>query len=113
MSRIIPATCEAGTVTADGVEVEGAEILSSGEGASSGKLLIDGPTATYFTSNAPDISQTIDKINEALNKLVTILTSIGAGMTGPTTAPPPTLATDLSEITAIVSELTTLKGQLK
>lgn len=113
MSKMIDATCESGTVTADGVSVEGAEIVSKGDGASEGILLLDGSKAKYLTSNATDLETTIEKLNSSLNKLVSILTAIGAGMTGPTTAPPPTLATDLAEITALVSELTTLKGQLK
>lgn len=100
-------------MTADGVSVDAAQILSKGQGESQGVLLIDGEKAFYLTSNATDLETTIEKLNSSLNKLVSILTAIGAGMTGPTTAPPPTLATDLAEITALVSELTTLKGNLK
>jgi hypothetical protein len=49
----------------------------------------------------------------AITKIATIFTSIGAGMTGPTTAPPGTLVTDVVELNTMVTEINTLKGQLK
>lgn len=113
MSKVIDATCEGGSVTADGVEVEGAQILSKGLGESQGLLLIGGSRSIYVTSSATDLESTIESLSDSLGKIVNILTAIGAGMTGPTTAPPPTLGADLAEITAIVTELETLKGALK
>ena len=114
MSKILPATCDAnGKVTADGVEVEGAIVLSLGKQASSGLLYLDADKAWYFPSSATDIQTTIDKVSQALEKIASILTSIGGGMTGPTTAPPPTLVTDVATLNTIKGELDTLKGALK
>lgn len=124
---MIDATCSGKEVTAAGVVVENAVILSEGEGESSGILLLEGDKPKYITSNATDLKTTLEKTVAALNKtsetlikISTTLTSIGAGMTGPTTAPPGTLATDVAdivskanELTATASELETLKGALK
>lgn len=128
MSRILEATCDAsGKVTADGAVVDGAFVFSEGKQASSGLLFLQGDNAFFIPSSATDIKTVIEKLvlviddlNASLNQLVTTLTSVGAGMTGPTTAPPPTLASDLAQITAKVTSLTstksalnTLKGALK
>lgn len=128
MSKILDATCDAtGVVTADGVAVTIAEVQSEGKQASSGILIIDGDKAWYIPSSATDIKTTIeklitviDKVSDAITKTSTIFTSVGAGMTGPTTAPPPTLAADVlvltgkvTELAAVKTELNTLKGALK
>lgn len=127
MSEIIPATCEASIVTADSKPVPTAEILSHGIGESEGILVMRGDKQYYLTSNADDIKTVIEKListiqnlNDALNKIGTTLTSIGAGMTGATTAPPPTLAADVAVITskvtalgAVSTQLDTLKESLK
>lgn len=113
MSKIVPATCQGGNVTADSITVDSPQILSKGEGQSSGILIMENGQVYYLTLNTTDLETTIEKLSSSLNKLVSILTNIGSGMTGSTTAPPPTLATDLAEITSIAGELETLKGQLK
>ena len=128
MSKILDATCDAdGKVTVEGVVVTDIEVTSEGKAASTGLVLIDQDRARYITSSAGDIALTIDQVIasldslvEVLNKIGTTFTSIGAGMTGITTAPPPTLPTDVSailasagELTAIKTELETLKGGLK
>lgn len=113
MSKILEATCEAGVVTSEGAAVPGASILSEGIGESQGLLLMQGDKKTYVTSSAADLKTAIEKVVEAINKIGTVLTAIGAGMTGPTTAPPGTLATDVSELVALATELETLKGNLK
>lgn len=128
MSKILAATCSAlGIVTADGVTVPTAEVLSLGTGASSGLLYLEGDKAWYIPSSATDIEETLDKaidsldaIGPALTEIASTLTAIGAGMTGPTTTPPPTLGVSVSNINSKValintakSALTTLKGALK
>lgn len=114
MSKILNATCSANSeVTAEGTIVEDAVILSEGKQQSSGVLLMQGDKATYLTSSATDIKTTIEKLSDALDKIKDILQSIGAGMTGATTAPPPTLAADLTEIASIKTELDNLKEALK
>lgn len=121
MSKILPATANAlGIVTADGVPVTAAQILSLGKQQSSGLLFLDGDKAWYFPSSATDIKTTITKLsnsitslNAALTQIATTLTSIGAGMLGPATAPPPTLAADVLVITGKVTELVAIKAELE
>lgn len=114
MSKILSATANSsGKVTADGVEVIGAIVLSEGKQASSGMAVMDGDQVWYITSSASDIKTTLEKMADVITKIANSLTSIGAGMTGPTTAPPPTLATDVAAINAVVTELNQLKGALK
>lgn len=120
MSKIIEATCDAtGKVTAEGVIVPGATVLSEGKQTSSGLLVIDGEMKKYIPSSAADIKTTIEKtvatidsLTSVLNTISGTLTAIGAGMTGPTTAPPGTLATDVATIASKVAELNATKAQL-
>lgn len=120
MSKVLPATASAaGIVTADGVPVSVAEILSLGKQASSGVLIIDGDKAWFIASSATDIKTTIEKLIDVIDKTAasitkigSSLTSIGAGMTGPTTAPPPTLPADVVELTTNVTALNATKTQL-
>jgi hypothetical protein len=112
LSKIITASCEASVVTADDIAVD-ATILSEGIGASEGLLVLDKTNATYLTSNASDLKTAIEKVISALNKVTDTLTAIGTGMTGSTTAPPAALPINVALITAIVTELTTLKESLK
>lgn len=128
MSKILDATCDAsGKVTADGIIVTEATVLSEGKQASSGVLVIEEDRARYIASSATDVKTTIEKtivvlddLTAALTEIATALTAIGAGMTGPTTAPPPTLPTSvvtitnkITALTATKAELNTLKGALK
>lgn len=118
--RMIEATCDAtGKVTALGVVVDVAAVISEGKQASSGILFLDGELAFYVASSATDIKTTIEKIvaviddlTASLNQIVTVITSVGAGMTGPTTAPPPTLAVDLAVLTGKVTTLNATKTAL-
>lgn len=114
MSKVLQATADAsGKVTADGVEIVGAIILSEGKQASAGVAVIDGEKVWYLTSSATDIKTTIEKLAGLITKLGTMFTAVGSGMTGPTTSPPPTLATDVAELNQMVVELNQLKGALK
>lgn len=113
MTKVIEASCVTGIVTAEGVPVTGTTILSGGVGESEGVLILEEDKKTYLANTTPDLKTTIEKVIAALNKIGTTLTSIGAGMTGPTTAPPGTLATDVLELTTIATELEVLKGALK
>lgn len=110
---LLEASCLSDVVTAEGFPVDAATILSQGKGQSSGLLIMFGEQAYYIPNAAEDLKTTIEKLADAVTKISNILTAIGAGMTGPTTAPPPTLATDVVALTAIVTELNTLKGVLK
>jgi len=117
--RLFEATAEAGVVKVGDVTIGEALILSGGVGDSEGILLIQEGKAYYIASSANDLSVTLEnaiqafnKVKDSLTKIGTILTSIGAGMTGPTTAPPPTLAVDVAVISTNVAALTTAISQL-
>lgn len=112
MSKILSATCVNNEVTIEGQKVE-STILSQGKAQSSGKALIEGSEVTYVTSNASDVAQTIEKVCEMIDAIALILTSIGSGMTGPETAPPGTLATDVAQLQLKSTELLALKDNLK
>jgi len=114
MSKILEATCNAtGVVSAEGVQVLDAIVLSAGKQSSSGLLFIQKDGAWYLTSSATDIASTLEKTADAITKIANLLTAIGAGMTGPTTAPPPTIATDIVAINAVVTQMNALKEALK
>lgn len=121
MAKILRATCDAeGKVTAEGVVVEGVRLLGVGTKASVGILIVDTDRCDYIPKQGDDLTadieneidgltsakEALDKIGEILTNISMTLTSIGAGMTGPTTAPPPTLPTDVAQIVADVAEVT-------
>jgi hypothetical protein len=112
MSKILEASCISKVVKWEGSPVE-AEILSEGNGESEGVLILEKDKAFYLASNATDLKLTLEKIADALTKITETLTAIGAGMTGPTTAPPPSLAVNVASVNLLVTELETLKGNLK
>lgn len=112
MIKILSATCVDNKVTVAGQEIENVIILNQGTAESEGVVFIDGDTVTYIASNAGDLAITLEKLADALSKITATLTAIGGGMTGPTTAPPGTLAPNVGEIDAIASELSELKDNL-
>lgn len=112
MTKVLDATCVDGKITIEGQEVEG-EVLSAGVAESEGQAILEGSKVVYIANTVSDLELLIEKVAESLTKIANTLTSIGAGMTGPTTAPPPTLAMAVAEITAISTELTELKDNLK
>jgi hypothetical protein len=127
MSKMLPATCAGGIVTAEGVPVPAAEILSKGTGPSSGILILDEDKAYYVAQTSPDLDAALAQVITALGQAVTALqqtaltfTATFAGMTGPTTAPPPTgpagvvaIGVAVAAITAAQVQLQTLKEVLK
>ncbi len=115
MPRVVTqdATCVGGVVSIGALPILGAIILSEGVGPSSGLLLLDGADFYYIANTTADLKSTIEKAVSALNTIGSTLTAIGAGMAGPATAPPPTLATSVAQLTAKASELTALAAVLK
>lgn len=84
MSKILSATCDAtGKVTADGVEVVGAIVLSEGKKASSGVAVMDGDKVWYLTSNATDLKDAIASLVEIINQIATIATGLDAVTVSP------------------------------
>jgi hypothetical protein len=121
MSKIIQATCENGVVKVGSFVISEAIILSLGTAPnSSGVLIIEGGVSYFMSSSAGDLDLTLEKLISAIEKIAltvtkigTIFTAVGAGMTGPTTAPPPTLAVDVVDLNAKVTELNALKADLE
>lgn len=111
MAKILPATCQNNKVTVEGKEVE-AEILSQGKAQSTGIAIIDVDKVYYVALSNTDLATTLEKVSDSITKIAETLTAIGGGMTGPTTAPPPALPTNVAQINAIVAELTALKDNL-
>jgi hypothetical protein len=119
MSKMIEAACSGGIVTASGLPVTVASVLSEGIGASTGILILDEDQAKYLAKTSPDLKATLEKLSThlstvsgTLNTIANVLTSIGAAMTGPTTAPPPTLATSVATIVSDATNLTALKVEV-
>ncbi len=127
MTKVLQATCTAGIVKVGALPVPSATVLSEGVASSEGLLFLDEELKTYIPRNSQDLKANLDGLTSsltdlcaALTQVATTLTAIGAGMTGPTTAPPPTLAVQVALITSKVTSitatnvtLTTLKGALK
>jgi hypothetical protein len=112
MAEILNATCS-NQVVKVGTTPVNCDILSQGDGASSGILILQGEQKKYVTSNAADLNATLVKLVDVLGTIADTLTAIGAGMLGSATAPPPTLAASVASIEAVRAELNTLKGVLK
>lgn len=114
MSNIRDATCSAaGVVTADGVPVDGVTLFGAGKAASSGILVMQEGQLYYIPISFSDLKTTLEKLSAAVGQIASTLTSIGAGMTGPTTAPPPTLVADVATLNSIKAEVDLLKEALK
>jgi hypothetical protein len=120
MSKILQASCVGGVVTASGVPVPAATVLSEGVGSSSGVLLLDEDKATYVAKTSPDLKTTLTKIISVLGQLTTALTLIDTKVmvttcgAGPGTAgPTPLAASNITQIASIQAELTILKESLK
>lgn len=127
MSKVFAATCEAGVVSVDDLAIPDVIVLSEGVGPSEGVLILQDESAYYIPYTAIDLKNTLIKIEttltnlvNAINKIGDELTLIGAGMTGPTTTPPPTLAVDVlliksyaTNINGIKAEFTAIKDNLK
>lgn len=114
MTKMLEATCVGGVVTAGGVPVAAADILSQGVQASVGVLLLEEDTAKYLTSNATDIKTTLEKIIALLTDLTAALTLIDAKPTGGAgSAVTPVAAANIVNLTALSAQLAILKEALK
>lgn len=101
MSKILDAECSsAGVVTADGVTVESAEVLSEGKKHSEGLLFLEGEKARYIPSSATDIKDLITRVVGIVDQITTIVTTLDGVTTSPGSA------------AAAIATLTTLKTQL-
>lgn len=107
MSKVLAASCQAGVVTI-GQTTVAADILSEGNGASSGVAILDEGAVYYLTSSAEDLKNTISSIVDILNDLTTTLTAIDGA-----TNSPGANAASISAIAASVTALELTKDLLK
>lgn len=117
---MLPATCVGGVVTAEGVPIPSAEILSEGVGQSEGVVFLDEDEARYVAKITPDLKTTLEKLSDALGSIASALTAIdtktlvttcgaGSGTAGPT----PVAALDITAINTAKAAVDTLKAGLK
>ena len=106
MTKILKAEAENGKVTVTAGEVPQAQILSAGKAKSNGILLISEDQKVYIALPMESISQILDLLKESLNKIT--VASLGVPTQGWATTP--TLPTDL---TAVIQQISDLKGNLQ
>lgn len=107
MSKILSATCEAGTVTVEGQTVM-AEVLSQGTKSSEGVLILEGEEALYLPSSALDIKELIESLNTIIQQIVIITTSLDSVTTSPGTA-----AAAIAQLTLLKTQLNLTKDNLR
>jgi hypothetical protein len=71
MSKALAATCKAQVVTAEGVPVPGAVILSEGVGQSDGVLVLSDGRMFYLAKISPDLKATLVQVIAALGQAKT------------------------------------------
>lgn len=114
MSKVLDATCSASSkITADGIEVVGAVILSEGKKASAGVAVMDGDKVWYLTSNAADLKDAIDLAAQALTQAAAGLTAAGSGLDGIAPGSGTAVTAAANQITPLVTQLNQLKEALK
>ncbi len=113
--RLLEATCIAGLVTAEGLPILGATILSEGVGSSSGILLLqDDDGKIYIAKTSGDLKTTLEQLSTALGQLTSALGTLDAKPVGGTgSAPAPAVAGNITAITAAKTALDALKAALK
>lgn len=117
MSKILDATCESNVVLVQGIQVPVARVLSEGIGPSEGVLLMEEDKATYITSSAEDLKETIEKLIQALSDVTTALTAIDTrtyimAVSGGTVGAPVATAA-IAQVASTIAELSSLKEVLK
>jgi hypothetical protein len=121
MSKMLEATCVAGIVTADGVPVPTADILSEGVGASEGILILEEDEAKYLAKISPDLKSTLEKLSsvcdtiksglQAIDAVTTLITTCGAGAGTATWLP--VNASAIAALTTAKAEIDALKASLR
>jgi hypothetical protein len=112
---MLAATCLAGIVTADGLPVLGATLLSEGLGPSSGILVLQDDDGKYYVAKtSTDLNTTLTQLITALSHVASALAAIDVKPVGGTgSAPAPAAAADIAAITTASAALATLQGVLK
>lgn len=66
-TKILPASCQGGQVTAQGVNVPDVKILSAGAAKSEGVLLLVGPDTVYIAEPVGSLGELIDLVAQAVD----------------------------------------------
>ena len=103
--KIFKAVCAGGQVIAEGLPVQGCEIVGEG-GTSEGWLVLGEGDAVYLPKTSPDLKETLSLLVNLIDKISTGVLPENAG--GQITAS--TFAADLAQIK---SQVEALKGALK
>lgn len=121
MSKMLEASCVGGIVTAGGIPVPAADILSEGVGASTGVLILDEDEAKYLAKISPDLKTTLEKLSsvcdtiksalQAIDSIGTLVTTCGVGP-GTAIFLPVNIA-NIAALTAAKAEIDILKASLK
>jgi hypothetical protein len=113
--KLLAATCIGGLITADGLPVIGATILSEGLGPSSGILVLQDDDGKYYIAKtSTDLNTTLTQLITALSHVASALSAIDVKPVGGTgSAPAPAAAGDIAAITSASAALATLQGLLK
>lgn len=115
MSKMLEATCVAGVVKVGAVPVPSAVIQSEGIGASSGVLLLDEDKARYIAKTSPDLKSALESIASSLGTIASTFGTVSGQLlllgANPLSLVP--ITTGIAAITAVQTELTTLKEALK
>lgn len=118
--QIFEATCTAGIVSTSTGIVPSCQILGEG-GSSSGYLIIDEEQFFYLPKTTPDVKSFLTQIETLCDKIgalcdsikaITVICSAPASPSG-TPINSAVFTTAKAEISAIKTNLTTLKGSLK
>lgn len=83
MSKVLNASCEAGSVSCEGQKLEGVVILGEGVEASEGVLIIQNGVTYYVPKTSPDLKEVITLLNDILGSIATIATGIDAATNSP------------------------------
>jgi hypothetical protein len=108
MSKIIDASCQAGVVTADGVPVTTAEVLSEGVASSTGILVMDEDRQYYVTSSAQDLSGMIESMTTILEQIIVVVTALDG-----VTVSPGSVAAAITQLGVLKTQFGLTKDMLK
>lgn len=114
MSKILSATCDAtGKVTAEGVQVPAAQVLTEGKQASSGILIMEADKVWYVAMSSSDLKTSIDKTAQALQKAADGLTAAGSALDSIVPASGTAVSLAATQMAPLIAQLNQLKEALK
>jgi len=120
MSKVLEATCVAGIVKVGALPITDTEILSEGEGASEGVIILQEDKRYYLAKTSGDLKEALDRLSSALGDLTSALTAIDTKsqattcLAGPgVTVPTPVAASSIASIVTAHAAIDVLRGMLR